>query len=216
MGTHTLIGRRLARITVGYDAPDGVACELAGRGILMTHVARFCCFAVAVLSLTLCAPGAMADGLVSELKLGALAHDPPNLWARFQEEQSAVDANVEMLFHPLGVVLGGELRPAIGATLNTRGETSKGYVDLRWQAPIGSMAFIALGMGAAVHTGELTPVPGRKALGSRVLFHPSVEIGVNLDAHNNLSVFFDHMSNWNTQQYNEGMDTLGLRYGHRF
>ncbi len=182
----------------------------------MTPFARYCLSVVVATCCALLAPGAMADGLISELKLGALAHDPPNMWARFQKEQSAADANLEVLFRPVGSILGGELRPAIGATLNTRGETSKGYLDLRWQAPFGSMGYIALGMGAAFHNGALTWTPGRKALGSSVLFHPSLELGVNLDAHNNVSVFFDHVSNWNTRPENEGMDTLGLRYGHRF
>ena len=182
----------------------------------MTQFAKICRCAVAAMSLALWAPAASADGLISELKLGALAHDPPNLWSRFQKEQSAVDANFEVLFHPVGSVLGGELRPAIGATLNPNGETSKGYVDLRWQAPFGSLGYVAVGMGAAYHNGELHWTPGRKALGAQLLFHPSLELGVNIDAHNSVSVFFDHMSNWNTRPENEGMDTLGLRYGHRF
>ena len=185
----------------------------------MKSLWTICLGLVAGLAVLTAAPMARADGSnspISELKLGALAHDVPYLWSHFQLEQSAIDANFEVLFHPIGSVLGGELRPAIGATLNTRGETSKGYADLRWQAPFGSMAYIALGMGAAFTNGELTPVPGRKALGSHILFHPSLELGLNLDAHNNVSVFFDHMSNWNTQPENEGMDTLGLRYGHRF
>lgn len=55
-----------------------------------------------------------------------------------------------------------------------------------------------------------------KWLGSRVLFHIPAEIGVHLDAHNDLSVYFEHTSNAYTQEYNEGMDRIGLRYGYRF
>ncbi len=178
--------------------------------------------AVAFGAMIACAPAARADdangsgGLISEIKLGALLHDVPGLWSHFQLERTAIDANLEVLFHPVGSVIGGELRPAVGVTLNPNGETSKAYVDLRWQAAIGRSWYVALGMGAAYHNGELDLVPGRKALGSHFLFHPSLEIGLNLNEHNNVSLFFDHMSNWNTQRYNEGMDTLGLRYGYRF
>ena len=167
-------------------------------------------------------PAARADdaegsgGLISEIKLGALVHDVPYLWSHFQLERTTVDANLEVLFHPVGSLIGGELRPALGLTLNPNGETSKAYLDLRWQTAFGPNWYVAFGMGVAIHNGELTPVPARKALGSRLLFHPSLEIGLNLNEHNNLSLFFDHMSNWNTQQDNEGMDTLGLRYGYRF
>jgi len=163
------------------------------------------------------ATDAGAGGLISELKVGALAHDVPYLWSHFQLERTAIDANFEVLFHPVGSVFGGELRPAVGATLNPNGDTSKAYIDMRWQTGIGSMGYIAFGIGAAFHNGDLTPVsPTRKALGSHILFHPSLELGLNLDAHNNVSVFFDHMSNANTQADNEGMDTLGVRYGYRF
>ena len=168
-----------------------------------------------LLPLAVSAP-ARAEGLVSEIKLGALYHDPAHLWSSFSREQPAVDFNAELLFHPIGSFLGGEIRPAIGGTLNPNGETSKAYVDLRWQHAIGTGMYVALGLGAAVHNGELDPLPGRKGLGTRVLFHPSLEIGVNLDGSNNVSLFFDHVSNGNATAVNEGHDTVGLRFGHRF
>jgi hypothetical protein len=55
-----------------------------------------------------------------------------------------------------------------------------------------------------------------KALGSRVLFHIPVEIGLRFDDHNSLSVYFEHTSNGYTQDFNEGLDRLGVRYGYRF
>jgi hypothetical protein len=71
-------------------------------------------------------------------------------------------------------------------------------------------------MGAAVHNGEINLTdPARKALGSPVLFHPSAEVGYRWDGVNSLSIFADHMSNGFTQRYNEGMDTVGVRYGRR-
>jgi len=153
---------------------------------------------------------------ISELKFGALDHDTPGLWSGFAAERQAVDANLEVLFLPWAHTFGGYLRPAIGATINFNGDTSKAYADLRWDTETASGLFFALGMGAAVHNGEINLTdPSRKALGSPVLFHPSAELGYRWDGINSLSIFADHMSNGFTQRYNEGMDTVGIRYGRR-
>jgi len=156
-------------------------------------------------------------GLISELKLGVLAHDVPNLWSGFQVEQPAADLNAEILFRPFYSSAFSSLSPAIGATINPNNQTSHGYADIRWKIMPSSAWYVTLGIGAAYQNG-LTDAgdPGRKWLGSHLLFHPSAEVGFNLDAHNTVSVFFEHMSNANTQTYNEGMDDLGVRYGYRF
>ena len=154
---------------------------------------------------------------VSELKIGALEHDTTGLWSGFSLERAAVDANVEVLFTPWARAFGGYLRPAIGATVNFNGDTSKAYADVRWEieAPYG--VFFALGLGAAIHDGHLSAdAPDHKALGSRVLFHPSAELGYRFDGANSISIFADHISNGFTRRNNEGMDTVGIRLGHRF
>lgn len=51
------------------------------------------CLAVACL-----ATAANADDVLYALKLGALAHDVPDLWSGFQVEHDAVDINVEAQF----------------------------------------------------------------------------------------------------------------------
>jgi opacity protein-like surface antigen len=153
---------------------------------------------------------------ISELKVGALDHDTPGLWSGFGVERQSVDANLEVLFLPWAYTFGGYLRPALGATINFHGETSKAYADLRWERESPSGVFFALGMGAAVHNGDINLTdPARKALGSPVLFHPSAELGYRWDGVNSLSIFADHMSNGFTQRYNDGMDTVGIRYGRR-
>jgi hypothetical protein len=169
-----------------------------------------------------CAP-AMADPLdrpalfaVSEIRIGALEHDTPGLWAGFSVERATADLNVEVHFAPLARTFGGYLRPAIGTTVNFNGDTSKAYADLRWEIETPSRFFFAIGMGAAFHDGNLGGQdPSRKALGSYVLFHPSAEIGYRLDEVNSISIFADHMSNGFSRFDNEGMDTVGIRYGRR-
>jgi len=177
-------------------------------------------FALAV-TVGLCLTAAVlpveAGGFVYEIKAGVLAHDVDGLWSGFRLEDQTADINIEAILSPSLPFLWGTIRPAVGGTINTRGQTSNAYVDARWEtgAPVG--IFFALGLGAAVHNGHLEPdAVDRKALGSRVLFHIPIELGYRFDAHNSLSVYFEHMSNANTSDNNEGMDFLGLRYGYRF
>lgn len=163
------------------------------------------------------APPIRQLGVISELKLGALYHDPGDLWSGFRREPQSVDVNIEVLLTPYIDVLGGRLRPAIGASINTSGGTSKGYVDARFEIEGASGLFLAIGLGAAIHDGNITPTdPTRKALGSRILFHIPAEIGWRWDGHNSISVYFEHVSNGYTQDYNEGLDSIGMRYGYRF
>ena len=154
---------------------------------------------------------------VSEIKLGALEHDTTGLWSGFSLERAAADANVEVLFSPWARTFGGYLRPAIGGTFNFNGDTSKLYADVRWEVEAPYGVFFGIGLGAAIHDGHLdADSPDHKALGSRVPFHPSAELGYRFDGANSISIFADHISNGFTHRNNEGMDTVGVRFGHRF
>jgi lipid A 3-O-deacylase len=59
-------------------------------------------------------------------------------------------------------------------------------------------------------------------LGTRVLFHIPVEIGLRFDEHNSVSLFWEHTSNAGLghlgfgEDYNDGMDRVGIRYGYQF
>jgi hypothetical protein len=162
---------------------------------------------------------ASANDLLYALKVGVLAHDVPDLWSGFQVEHNAADINIEAQFAAAWALPWGAIRPVIGGSINTRGDTSDGYIDARWQGDLPSGVFFGLGLGAAIHDGEIGGVNSdsdKKWLGSRVLFHIPIEFGYHLDQHSDVSVYFEHMSNAYTQKYNEGMDRIGLRYGYRF
>ncbi len=151
-----------------------------------------------------------------EFRGGVLAHDVPGLWSGFRLE-SGIDINAELLFGSGFPILGGAIRPAIGATVNTAGDTSKAYIDARWEIEGPSGIFLGLGLGAAVHDGLLDPTdPDRKALGSRILFHIPIEIGWRFNERNSISVYFEHISNGFIADSNEGLDSIGVRYGYRF
>lgn len=163
------------------------------------------------------APPAAAESFIYELKAGVLYHDAPDLWSGFQLEPKGVDLNFEAQFAPSLPFLWGAIRPALGTSINLNGGTSHAYLDARWQIEGASGLFAGLGLGAAVHDGALDASdPQRKALGSRVLFHIPLEVGLRFDAHNSLSFYFEHTSNGFLANYNEGLDRLGLRYGYRF
>lgn len=163
------------------------------------------------------AESAQGYGIISELRVGALAHDVPYLWSGFSREPIGVDLNAEIIFTPALRLWGGTLRPALGGTFNFEGYTSKAYLDARWQRDLGPSWFYALGVGVAVHDGEtMTADRDFKQLGRRVLFHPTAEIGYRADEHKSVSLYFEHISNATTASVNEGLDAVGVRYGLRF
>ena len=165
------------------------------------------------------AGAADAEGLIRELRGGVLAHDVPDLWSGFRTEKDAVAINIEAILSPALPLFGGTIRPAIGASIATNGGTSNAYLDARWEFETPTGIFFSVGLGATIHNGEtdlLAVNQSAKALGSHLLFHIPAEIGYRFDRHNSLSVYFEHMSNGYTQDQNEGLDRLGVRYGYRF
>jgi hypothetical protein len=77
--------------------------------------------------------------------------------------------------------------------------------------------FVNSGVGLAVHSGQLeSDDANKKQLGSRVLFRIPIELGFTIFERHRLSIMFDHMSNAYLANPNEGMDTIGVRYGIQF
>ena len=110
---------------------------------------------------------------VGSAVLGVLDHDAARPLERVSRgARLSVDINVEALLSTSTSLLGGTLRPAIGATINTVGATSHAYLDARWQYEIPSGFLLGIGIGGAVHDGQLQfEDADRKELGSRMLFH---------------------------------------------
>lgn len=171
--------------------------------------------------------GEEKDGLIKIVTVGLLDHDTPGLWSGFQRE-SGVDINAEVTFRSFYERSAEEsetpkldlwIYPSVGVSINDSGDTSKVYADLRFELRpnIEPQIFFAVGLGAALHDGKLdTRRRDRKSLGSRVLFHIPAELGVEIAEHHRVSLFYDHVSNNYLADKNEGMDTIGLRYGFKF
>lgn len=156
-------------------------------------------------------------GAVHEFRLGVLGHDVDRMWSNLRRE-NGVDYNAEIILtHPNGIFFYGEIRPSIGVSLNDKGDTSKLYAGMLWEKEYPYGLFLNLGIGFAIHNGELeTNREDRKSLGARCCFRIPFEAGISLTRHHRISIAFDHISNGYLASPNEGMDTLGVRYGYRF
>ena len=153
---------------------------------------------------------------IEEIKIGILLHDVDGLWSGFKREKGT-DINCAAIFKVKKRLLGGDLQPVLGASVNTLGYTSKLYLDGVWHYDLTKSLYGTLGLGVALHNGERHLVSSdRKALGSHLLFHLPLEIGYRFDSHLSFSIYFDHMSNGYILEENEGLDTLGFRVGYRF
>ena len=151
-----------------------------------------------------------------EIRAGVLAHDVPGLWSGFRLE-SGVDINAELL-GPGVAFLGGTLRPAIGGSVNTSGYTSKAYLDARWEIDLRYGVFFGLGLGAAIHDGNLDPTePDRKALGlAGSVPHPRSSSAIASTSARASRIYFEHTSNGDLANHDEALDNIGIRYGYRF
>lgn len=150
-----------------------------------------------------------------ELRGCVLAHDVPIVAAGKWE--SGVNLNAELAFATSLALFGGAIRPVLGGSLAFDNQTSYGYLDARWEWT-GQLLFLGLGVGPAVQSNpELyTSTLGHKALGSRVLFHVPLELGVQVTQQQRLSLYYEHVSNAYTAYPNPGMDNIGVRIAHRF
>ena len=109
---------------------------------------------------------AMAQAAPTSLELrgGVLAHDVPDLWAGFSLE-GGIDINGELLFGRGLPFLGGTLRPALGASVNTEGYTSRATSmpagRLRWGAS--SLAWVSAPPCTTVSSTPASPTARRWA-----------------------------------------------------
>jgi lipid A 3-O-deacylase len=152
-----------------------------------------------------------------EIRAGLLDHDTNNLWSGSSYE-GGIDVSAEIIFTPAYGLWQGHIRPNAGFSINSKGDTSKIYAGGVWQYLWKNGCILDIGAGLALHDGE-TDNPeavARKELGSRVLLHFSLELGYSLSARSRLFFMFDHISNGYTADPNEGLDTLGIRYGYLF
>ncbi len=165
-------------------------------------------------------------GVVSELRLGVLSNDLaftdragltfPNPFHHRHER--GVNVSGEVIFVSPGILRQiGSPRPRVGASVNLAGYTDDVYADLDWGHACRAGPFAEAFLGGAWHDGALhRATQQRSELGSRFLFHIGLEAGWRLHGRAGISVIWEHLSNGSFARPNQGLDRLGIRYGHRF
>jgi len=167
-------------------------------------------------------PAAAQSNLIDEVKIGVLDHDVGFLGDHIETGQ---DVNLEVLFaSPEFLRVIGSPRPDLGADINDAGNTSDGYFGLTWTVkPLQLLyggdprVFLDGSLGGAYQDGYIdSGPPGRKLLGSPVLFHLSAELGYQLTPIVSISAYLGHMSNADTFRHNAGITSAGARLGFKF
>lgn len=158
-----------------------------------------------------------SDSLINEIRVGIMEHD---VATRVNKHEDGHDFNSEFFFRSpsfsLIEVLGSP-RPSIGISINNKNDTSQFYTGLNWDLRAFDLLFLSVGLGGAVHNGELqSSDPERQRLGSRALFRAAIAAGINFNKRMNVSVLFDHVSNGHTAAPNNGLEKLGIQFGYTY
>lgn len=180
--------------------------------------------ALAGLGIALAMGGAAADdsGIIDEIKGGVMAHD---IGFGDKHVESGADINGEILFtSPQFLEIIGAPRPHVGAWVNSDGNTDAAYFGLTWGLPlirhlVGTQDGLTLlgSLGGALHDGYNDQLhPGRKRLGSTILFRESVELAYQITSVYSISLMVDHISNANLGNHNAGITNAGVRIGFKF
>lgn len=166
---------------------------------------------------------------VNEVKIGALAHDV----ATSSQREHGVDINGEVLFQPLAMLDPNDdrrwlvrllsPRPVVGVSVNNAGYTDQLYFGVDWHVDLwkphtgsSDTPYIEFTAGGAAHDGRLDDTDRHySALGSRILFHLSMEAGVDFADHYSLGLYFEHDSNGGLDKFNRSLNNAGLRLGYR-
>lgn len=170
---------------------------------------------------TLFTPDSDQLPFLNEIRIGAAAHDATPL-EDGRPERGTENVNGEVRFRAHRWLMGFLCmpRPHLGVNINTDGLTSQFYGGFTWTLEAKRRLFIDIGLGFATHNGKIRDPSGeRLSLGSRVLFRAAAEPGVRFgpDRRVSFSGFWDHVShNRYFGDRNQGIDTLGVRFGYTF
>ena len=153
--------------------------------------------------------------LLSEFRIGMMVHDEGPF---SRNKESGIDTNFEFLFNSLPIMdVIYSLRPHIGGTINSAGNTSQAYLGITWGWNFFRNAFLNFSLGGAYHNGESeTSDLNKKSLGCSTLFRQSLDLGYQITGPHAIMLHLDHISNAKICSTNEGLETFGVRYGYRF
>lgn len=157
------------------------------------------------------------QGPQHEIRGGVMYHDTMN-------RESGVDLNAEYLsrfaafdlFVP-GLKWRASIRPHVGASVNTAGDTSFVYGGYSLTLDLTDRFFIEGSFGGMAHNGvHVSPDKSRLSLGCNVMFRESASLGVRVTDQINVSAMVEHGSNAGLCEANNGITNVGMRLGYTF
>ena len=197
-------------MNLGVKGLIGVALAMAGAGVAQA--------------------GSLDDaygfdaGIVSEVRGGIHAHAATTAflpWNGTYDFSDVSDVSFDVLFTSPDMDAFswlGSPRPELGATINFNGGESLAHAALVWQLPILDSQFYLEGaLGAAIHSGHLDDAPpGERNLGCRVNFYERFGAGMNVTENVTATLTYDHTSNADLCEFNDGFSNIGVRIGWKF
>lgn len=170
------------------------------------------------------APNPMAD-FVDELRFGLNAHDVHHAALPFLVNEWKLDkiedVSFDVLFRTPDLEAFrwiGSPRPEFGTTINLAGRDSIAHLGLTWQLPVFETPIYLEGsLGGAINNGYLSGAPdGRKNFGCRVNFYERFGVGMHVNDSVTATLTYEHTSNNEYCEANDGLSNFGLRVGWKF
>jgi len=156
-------------------------------------------------------------GIITQMQVGILRHDA-GVFGRHKEPGTDIDGEIRFL--PISWLdFMASPRPHIGFHYNLNGATNQIFAGITWEFWFWDNFFIDPSFGLSFNDdccldGGPTDT---KQLGSHVLFREAVDLGWNFYGRHSISILLDHVSHGHIlASENEGLDSLGVRYGYRF
>ena len=168
-----------------------------------------------------------AYGFLDEARIGVFEHDASVLG---HQKETGADVGLEFLFDsPQFLTIIGSPRPIIGGLANTSGQTDQAYTGLTWTWDFihnvlhqGDAFYVEGTLGGGWNDGKInvngaTPEgEKRKSLGSNILFREDVDIGYHITSVYSVALSYNHISNADLGERNEGINDIGVRFGIKF
>ena len=175
------------------------------------------CAVLAALDLARASESPVAPSWLSEVRIGAFAHDPAS------PEKGSADLNAEILFarpfSPDNAFLRYLVpRPHLGATANFAGRTSQIYAGGTWTFDLTRSFFVEGAFGGSLNNGDASVRvrKARNAIGSNVLFHEAASLGYRVTPNWSVIGTVEHSSNAGFRSQNRGLTNFGIRIGYGF
>jgi len=152
-------------------------------------------------------------GAIDSVVVGAFAHEVAS------DEEGGLDANLELRMRPLfGHDWAVKVLPTVGGTVNLKGDTDTAYLGATARYRLNRSFFVEGFFGLALHDADTPSDADGLDLGCELLFREGAGVGYQRGKHA-MSLYISHASHGDIlcdEDENDGMTSVGLRYGYHF